>query len=179
MTVSPSRFLLKGTLWTVGAYGLSILLRLGTNVIMTRLLAPELFGIMSIVYTLWTGVELMTDVGIGQNIVYNKNAEDPDFYNTAWTLGLVRNASLWLVCIAAAVPMANFYQTPILAQIIPVTLIGLLLAGFGAVSRPLLQKRMQVAKINAFDLIVSFISSVAYLLFAYIHRQYGHLCLAT
>ena len=168
MTVS-TRFLLKGTLWTVGAYGLGLVLRLGTNVVMTRLLAPELFGIMSIVYILWTGVELMTDVGIGQNIVYNQNAEDPDFYNTAWSLGLTRNTVLWLICSAAAVPMANFYQQPILALVTPITLIGLLLNGLSAVSRPLLQKRMQVAKINAFDLIVSFISSVAYVLFAYIH----------
>ncbi len=73
MTVS-TRFLLKGTLWTIGAYGLGLLLRMGTNVITTRLLAPELFGIMSIVYTLWNAVEFMTDVGIDQNIVHNKNA---------------------------------------------------------------------------------------------------------
>jgi O-antigen/teichoic acid export membrane protein len=166
MTAS-TRFLLKGTLWTTGAYGLGLLLRVGTNVIMTRLLAPELFGIMSIVFTLWNGVEFLTDVGIGQNIVHNKKAEDPNFYNTAWTLGLIRNAVLWLICLAAAVPMANFYQAPILAFVTPIALIGILMNGFASVSRSLLQKRMQVARIVAFDLTVSFISSVAHMLLAY------------
>ncbi|WP_426609736.1 oligosaccharide flippase family protein [Bradyrhizobium sp. McL0616] len=167
MTMS-SRFLLKGTLWTTGAYGLGLLLRVGTNVIMTRLLAPELFGLMSIVFTLWAGVEFLTDVGIGQNIVHNKKAEDPDFYNTAWTLGVIRNAVLWLICLAAAMPMANFYHAPILAFVVPITLIGMLINGFASVGRPLLQKRMQVARIVAFDLTVSFISSIGHILLAYI-----------
>src|ERR1700733_11242173 len=165
----PTRFLLHGTIWTIAAYGLGLLLRLGTNIIMARLLAPELFGVMSIVYTLWTGVELMTDVGIGQNIVHNKNSENPEFYNTAWSLNLVRNTILWLVCIAAALPAAHLYQLPILASVIPITMLGLVIQGFSSVARSLLQKRMQIAKINLFDLTVSFISSAAYVLFAYIY----------
>src|SRR5258708_36511693 len=114
-------FLLRGTIWTIGAYGISQVLRLVTNIFLARLLAPDIFGTMLIVYSLRTGLELISDVGIGQNIVYNKNAENPDFYNTAWSLQLIRSVVLWLVFLAAAVPIARFYQSPVLTLFVPFT----------------------------------------------------------
>ena len=56
MTIS-SGFLLKGAVWTIGAYGLGQVLRLATNIFLARLLAPELFGIMLIVDSLRLGIE--------------------------------------------------------------------------------------------------------------------------
>ena len=82
MTVSINR-LLRNAVWTVGSFGLSQGLRLVMNIILARLLAPELFGIMVIVNSLRTGIELLSDVGIGQNVIYHKDGNDPEFYNTA------------------------------------------------------------------------------------------------
>ncbi len=81
--------------------------RLATSVVLTRLLAPELFGIMVIFNSLKAGIELLTDVGIGQSIIYNRNAEDPDFYNTAWTLAAIRGVILWVLACAVTVPVAT------------------------------------------------------------------------
>lgn len=166
MSVS-SGFFLRGAIWTIGAYGLGQGLRLATNIFLARLLAPELFGIMLIVNSLRMGIELISDVGIGQNIVYHKNANDPDFYNTAWTLQAIRSVALWLVAVAVAIPVANFYQSPILAYILPLTAFGIVLSGFTSVSRALLQKRMQIRRLNAFEMIISVISSTGYVLLAY------------
>jgi len=163
-----TRQLLKGSLWTIGAFGLGQAIRLGTNVVLARLLAPELFGIMLIVNSLRLGIELISDVGIFQNIVYHKNANDPAFYNTAWTLGAIRGVVLWLAVLVFAVPAARFYQSPILAFVLPVATFGpFVLLGFSSISRTLLPKRLQIAKLNAFDTIVSFVSSVVYVLSAY------------
>src|ERR1700691_4124047 len=106
--------ILKGTVWTTGAYGLGQLLRIATNIALARFLAPEIFGIMVIVNALKYGVDLIADVGIGQNLIYNKNAEDPEFYNTAWTLQLIRGLLLFIAGIAAALPVAALYHAPIL-----------------------------------------------------------------
>src|SRR5437762_230154 len=108
MTIS-TRTLVSGTFWTIGAYGISTALRVVTNVALAHMLAPDIFGTMLIVYTLKTGIELVSDVGINQNIVYNENADNPEFYNTAWTLQLLRSIGLWLVFVAAAWPIALFY----------------------------------------------------------------------
>jgi len=164
-----TRPLLKGTVWTIGAYGLGTALRTGTNIVLARLLAPDIFGTMLIVYTLKMGIELVSDVGIGQNIVYNKNADDPEFYNTAWSLQLLRSVILWLVFLAAAVPIAQFYHSPVLALAIPVTSFSLVLSGLSSISRPLLQKKLQIARLNLYETIVAFIGSAATILFAYLN----------
>jgi O-antigen/teichoic acid export membrane protein len=166
MTIS-TRSLLNGTVWTIGAYGISTILRTGTNIVLARLLAPEIFGTMLIVYTLRMGIEFISDVGINQNIIYNKNAEDPEFYNTAWTLQLIRSVVLWLVFVAAAVPMAHFYESPILAVVVPVTSFSIVFTGLTSISKSLLQKRMQIAKLNVFDIIMAFAGSAATIVFAY------------
>src|SRR4051794_31079312 len=73
MTIS-SKFLLRGSLWTIGAFGLGQAIRILTSVVLARLLAPELFGVILIVSSLRTGIELLSDVGIAQNITYHKDA---------------------------------------------------------------------------------------------------------
>src|SRR5665213_1987917 len=91
-------FLMKGAVWTIAGFGVTQIVRLGLNVALARLLAPDLFGVMFIVNSLRTGADLFSDVGVGQNIVHNPNAEDPGFFNTAWTVQAIRGIFLWSIC---------------------------------------------------------------------------------
>jgi O-antigen/teichoic acid export membrane protein len=53
--------------------------------------------------------------------------------------------------------------------VLPVATFGpFVLLGFSSISRALLQKRLQIAKLNAFDTIVSIVSSAVYILSAYL-----------
>ena len=157
----------KNAIWTVGGFGLLQAIRLATSVVLTRLLAPELFGIMVVVNSLRMGIELITDLGIGQNIVYNRDAEDPDFYNTAWTIQTIRGLFLWVIACAATVPVAHYYEAPILLSVMPVASFILVISGFAPVSGFLLQRRLQVAKLNVFEIVVTSIWSVEQLALAY------------
>ena len=159
--------LLRGAVWTTGAYVVGQIIRLGTNIILARLLAPEIFGVIWIVYSLRIGIELISDVGIAQSIVYNENAENPDFYNTAWTLQLVRSIILWVIFLAAAVPVARIYQSPILVYVIPISAFSLVLSGLTSIGKPLLQKRLGIAKLNTFDATMALLSSAITVLSAY------------
>jgi O-antigen/teichoic acid export membrane protein len=161
-------FLLRGAIWTLGAYGLSTMLRFATNVVLARLLAPEIFGTMLIVYSLRTGIELISDIGIGQNLIQSKNAEDPDFYNTAWSLQLIRSFVLWIAFSALAIPMARFYQSPILIYVMPVTAFNIVFGGLTSVSMSLLQKRLRVASLNLFETMIAVISTAANITFAWL-----------
>ena len=164
------RFLLKNTVWTVGSYALLQALRLISNIILARLLAPELFGVMLIVNSFRIGIEFLSDVGIPQNIIYHENANDPKFYNTAWTVQAIRSIGIWLVSLIVAVPIARFYQIPILASVFPLMGFTSVLAGFSSISLSLLQKRLQIAKLNTFDIIMALVSSGASVLFVYFSR---------
>jgi O-antigen/teichoic acid export membrane protein len=164
-----SRFTLAvGVVWTVGAYGAIQLLRFATNVVLARLLSPELFGIMFLVNSIRTGMELVSDLGIGQNIVHNKNGDCPEFYNTAWSLQILRGLILWASATALSFPVASLYQIPILTTVLPVAAFYFVLTGCASVAVPLMHRRMQLKQFNAFELICEVFSSIAHIIFAYL-----------
>ncbi len=165
------RVLLKGGIWSFGTFGLVQVIRLGTNIILARLLSPELFGIMLIVNSVRIGIEFISDLGVSQNIIFNKNANDPEYYNTAWTIQAIRGVGIWLVALALAIPISRFYQSPILAYLTPVVALCSVFVGFTSISVPLLQKRLQYARVNAFDAVSAFGGMAAIVVFAYISRS--------
>ena len=164
---TPRIVVVKNTVWSVGSFGLLQGIRLATSVVLTRLLAPELFGIMVIFNSLKAGIELLTDVGIGQSIIYNRNAEDPDFYNTAWTLAAIRGVILWVVACAVTAPVAYYYETPILYSIIPVASFILVLSGFGSLNGALVQKRQNIPKLTIFEVTITSLYSIEQIILAY------------
>ena len=87
----------RGVLWTTGGYGVSQVLRLATNLIVTRLLTPEAFGLMAIVDTLLIGAQMVSDTGIVQALVQRKDAPDRNLLNTAWTIHALRGLVLFVL----------------------------------------------------------------------------------
>lgn len=154
--------------WTTGSYAVAQAFRLVNNVVLARLLAPELFGIMLIVNTLRTGVELLSDIGIGQNIISNKNGEDPDFYNTAWILQIVRGIILALVCIAVTYPVSQFYNSQTIYKIIPVISSIFVFTGFQSISRFIAQKRLNLKAVSIYDIFVAVSSMIVHIVCAII-----------
>jgi O-antigen/teichoic acid export membrane protein len=147
--------------WTSGSYGVAQALRLLNNVILARLLAPPIFGLMAIVNAIRTGIELLSDVGIIQNIVSNPRGDDPNFYDTAWTLQAVRGLLLAALCILLAVPAARFFSYPQLAAILPVASLFFVFTGFDSTARGLLQKKLQVARLGLFEIALAVVTLIA------------------
>src|SRR5713101_1716008 len=100
--------------WTVLGYGTSQLLLLAGNLILTRLLFPEAFGLMAIVLAVMVGVALLSDVGIEQSIIHNKRGNEPAFVNTAWSIKVIRGVLMWLALWLLADPLASLYGEPML-----------------------------------------------------------------
>ncbi len=161
-----SRQMMSQITWVAGSYGVSQGLRLFTNVILARLLAPQLFGVMLIVNTLRTGIELLSDVGIGQNIVSNRKGDQPDFYNTAWTIQIIRGILLFAIALLLAQPLAEFYDSDELIEIIPIISVLFLLTGIQSPSRFILQKQQAVKTIALFDVFIAVISAIVHIALA-------------
>src|ERR1700722_5218746 len=159
--------LVKNSLWVIGGFGFGQALRLVSSVIMARLLAPEIFGIIVIVYSIRGGIDLLSDLGVQQSIVTNKNADEPEFYNTAWTLRLLRGLLVFAVCIIFAMPLSNFYDTPILSSIMPVVGLSFPIVGLGSLGTIFLQKRLQAARLSVFELLLELITSISQVVFAW------------
>lgn len=157
MAISSKR-LFHGAIWTTGSYFVSVVLRFGSNVILSRLVLPEVFGMMLIISTLRNGIELVSDVGIGQNIVHNSKGEDRHFRDTAWTIQLVRGVILFSLMFALAAPLGQLYALPTSA--IQISAIGLVLMGAASVSIYMLQRQLQFVRLNLFDLAIEFVNAI-------------------
>lgn len=153
MAISSKR-LLHGAIWTTGAYFVSVTVRFGSNVILSRLVMPEVFGMMLIISTLRFGIELVSDVGIGQNIVQNSKGEERSFRNTAWTIQFIRGVILFSLMFILAAPLGQLYSLP--SSAIQLSAVGLILGGAASVSIYMLQRQLQFVKLNLFDLMIEF-----------------------
>ena len=103
---------LRGSVWTVGTQLANNAMRLAGNMILTRLLFPEAFGLMLLVGVFTAGLQMFTDLGINQNIVQSERGDDPTFLNTAWTISVLRGVVLWLLACLLTWPYAMFYNEP-------------------------------------------------------------------
>ncbi len=140
---SANRRAIVATIWTLVGYGGSQSLRLASNLILTRLLVPELFGLMSLITTFMVGLILFSDVGIGASLVQNRRGNDPKFYNTAWTLKVLRGIILWVLSIPVAYVCVQVYDDPRLWLLIVVALGSSVFAGFESVAKHLLNRQVK------------------------------------
>jgi O-antigen/teichoic acid export membrane protein len=147
--------------WTTLGYGVVQFLRLLNNVILARLLAPQILGLMAIVNAIRTGVELLSDVGILQNIVSNPRGNQSKFYDTAWTMQALRGLLLAAVCLLLAVPLSRFFNYPELAAILPVASLFFIFTGFDSTARAVAQKQLKVARVSVFEIGTVFVALVA------------------
>jgi O-antigen/teichoic acid export membrane protein len=137
--------------WTMVGYGTSQLLRLAGNLVLTRLLFPEAFGLMAIVQAVMVGVAMFSDVGIEQSIIHNKRGNEPAFVNTAWTIKVVRGVLMWVTLWLLAQPIASLYGEPMLAELLPVAGLAALIAGFASTNIASADRNLGIAKATLID----------------------------
>ena len=109
MRISLKHRVLKAGWWTLASYILNLGIRFGSNILITRLLAPEMFGVITIATTISIGLVMLSDLGLKQNIVHSPRGTEPEFLNTAWTIQIIRGTFLWFVAIGVSgiVVLAN------------------------------------------------------------------------
>lgn len=142
----------RGAVWTISSIAANNLLRLGSNLILTRLLFPEAFGLMALVQVFITGLAMFSDLGIRASIIQNDRSNEPAFLNTAWTLQIFRGLVLWLFACAIALPVAAFYEEPMLAALLPVSGLTALIAGFTPTRVPTANRDLQLGRITLIDI---------------------------
>ena len=161
---------IRGSVWTMGGYAAGQVLRLGGNLILTRLLFPAVFGEMALVFIFLQGLQMFSDVGTGPAIVQNPRGDDEAFLNTAWTIQCGRGAILWLASWAIAWPVASFYGQPMLRWLIPAAGLTALIAGFESTSIHTLQRHLRLERLTIAEFTGQFLGIAATVLLALANR---------
>ncbi len=168
---SGKKLAIKGAAWTIASYGSSQIIRFASNLILTRLLLPELFGLVGLAYVFIIGINLFSDIGLGPSIIQNKRGEDAQFLNTAWTMQVIRSFLVWICLIIITKPVASFYEDPRLLWLIPAIGINSLVGGFKSTSTASLERQMAVKKVVIFELVIQIVSITVMIVWAWFDRS--------
>lgn len=139
---------IRGTAFTVLLFGSQNLLRLVSNLILTRLLFPEAFGLMALVQVVINGINLFSDIGMGSAVVRSPRGDDADFLDTAWTLKVARGIGLYAVLLLLAPVMARFYDAPELTGLLAVSGLQLALNGFSSIAMISASRHLRLGRIS-------------------------------
>jgi O-antigen/teichoic acid export membrane protein len=164
---SLKALVIKGSFWTLVGHGGVLMIRMLRSLIMTRLLFPEVYGLMTLVWAVLTGLQLFADTGIQTTIIRDPRGDDPDFLNTAFTANVFRGALLWVVSCLIAYPVAVFYHQPTLASLLPATGLTALVHGFVSTSIYTRRRHMDFRRLAILDLSVETVTFVVLVVWAY------------
>lgn len=168
---SITQRVLRGSAISGIGYFLSQGIRLASNLILTRLLFPDAFGLMALVTMFVLGVVMMTDVGLTPSIMQSKRGDDPKFLNTAWSVKMLLHAFYFVVICLLAYPAAQFYDAPQLVELMPAVGLSLLIGGLVSPNIEHAMRHIQLGRVTMIDLASQAASVGAMVLFALLTRS--------
>jgi O-antigen/teichoic acid export membrane protein len=161
---------LKGTYFVVAFYGAGLSMRMISSVVLTRLFAPELFGLMALVTTIIVGLTLFSHIGLEDSVIQNARGDEEVFINTAWTIQAMRGIAIWLVTLLLAWPAAVFYKVPEMIWLLPVLGFGCVISGFSSPNLLTLSRHLGVGRLSVLELTAQFVLFAASAIFAFWSR---------
>lgn len=162
---------IHGSIWTIGGHGASQIIRLVSNLIISRLLFPEAFGLMALVYTFLSGLEMLSDFGVFPNIIQSKRGDDPKFLNTAWTLHGVRGIILWFCACLISWPVSVFYKEPILQWLLPVAGLTTVMSGFVSTKWATTNRNLDLRRLTIVEISTQILSIIVLIGCAFVAKM--------
>jgi O-antigen/teichoic acid export membrane protein len=142
---------LKAGSVTMAGYAFGQLLRFGSNLILTRLLFPEAFGIVAIMQAVVLGVTMLSDVGISQSIVRSKRGGEADFVNTAWTVQICKGLLMATALFLLRWPISAAYNQPLLADMMLVAALASVIGGFNSTKVALADRNVDAIRVTLIE----------------------------
>lgn len=166
------------------------LIRFGSNLILTRLLMPEMFGLMAIVTIIMTGLAMFSDIGLLQNVIHSKRGGETEYLHTAWTIQILRGGLIFVIVLLIS---AGFYYFGQLGLFSPETSYGdselpLILAvisvvavidGFTSIHLMLLNRNLDLAKVVTVDVVSQVVGITFMIVLAAIYHSVWALVIGT
>ena len=151
---------IKGSIWVMIGFGAAQFIRIVSNVILTRLLSPEMFGMMSMIGAMLAAAAMFSDVGVKPNIIQSKRGDEPNFLRTAWSMQIVRGIGLTLVAMLASWPWSVFNDEPRLFLLGIVLGLNPMISGFNSISLVVHSRHMNIKKLTILGIVTSIVGLI-------------------
>lgn len=131
---SLRRRIMSSMSWELGGQLGMQLWRFVGNMILTRLVVPEAFGVLGLAQVVMMGLTLFSDMGLRSSVIHHPRSHDDDFLDTVWTISVIRGWILWLAACAMAWPLAHFYEMPEMLWVVPIIGFASVIRGAASIS---------------------------------------------
>jgi len=150
---------IRGGYARVGALGATFALRLGSVMVLARLLDPRDFGLLGMV-TAFTGVlSLFRDFGLSAAAIQLPSVTEEQS-STLWWVNLLVGGLLTVLAILCAPAVSRFYHEPRLLPVTAVVAVGFLFNGASVQHSAILQRQMRFSALAFNDVVALLISTV-------------------
>jgi PST family polysaccharide transporter len=150
---------IRGGFAKVCAQGANFVLRIGSLMVLARLLDPKDFGLVGMV-TAFTGVlNLFRDFGLSSATVQRVEVSEEQISTLFWINSLV-GVILWLLLASVSPLVASFYREPRLLWVTVVLATGFFFNAVGVQHSAMLQRQMRFTALATID-IISLVVSIA------------------
>ncbi len=137
---------LTSSAWTMIGFGGEQAIRLARSLLLTRLLAPEFYGLIGLSGVVIGLIGRFSDIGLNVSIIRDKRGLEPRFLDTAWTMSVVRGVLVWLVACVCAWPAARMYNEPLLLLVIPLLGLTAVLNGASSTKIATLNRELRLGR---------------------------------
>lgn len=136
----------KGSFWLSVGGGAEHILRFLRNMLLTRILAPELFGELANILAINAAFESFTQLGIREAIIQNPRGKEPTYLNIAWWISITRALLLFIAGFLLAPLIANFYKDQSLVAYMRVSFLTIIFNGAMSIRSFTLLKDMKCTR---------------------------------
>jgi len=151
-----SQRVIKGSFWVFLLRITNRLFGLVRLLVLARLLAPDDFGLMGIALLTMATLDMFTQTGFQQALIYKKD-DVREYLDSAWTVLIIRGVILFTILYLTAPYVAMFFRAPEAEPIIRVIGISILLQAFTNIGMVYFQKELEFNK----QFIYEFVGTIA------------------
>ncbi len=165
---------IRGDLFaTAFTFSFSTLIRLVSSLVLTRVLLPEAYGIITIVLSVMYIIGNILDTNVTLFIVRDKKAEEPRYLSTAWTMRLGRSVLSAVVLFACAPLIATkIYDLPSLTLPLRAFSVWFLFDGFNSLAFSVAIRRKQARLLMYSELASSVLTTTFVIIYCYRYHTY-------
>jgi len=174
---------LRGKILTSAAlssmvFVVGLFIRIVSTVILTRLLAPEVFGVFAVVFMFIFILEQFSDIGVRSLILTREGELDDGFLQSCWTAQIIRGVFIFVICQfltlglfwcqgAGIFPEGSAYAEPALPWAVAVIGCNSILVGFASTRKFVYEREMKFVQVSKETLISAVVSTTITILLAF------------
>ena len=166
-----------------------IIIRLGSSLILTRLLDPSAYGLIATVMVFMSFVVMLSDLGVGAMVIADERGDEQEFVSTLWTMQLLRGfilallfallSLLWIYAQKNAwIASSSTYANPLLPQISLLLALWLAVNGLASLNEFRLIRHLEQGPVARLDIANKLFTTFATLILAFAFRSVWAIALA-